>query len=57
MVSSEVPSNKADDEELEMVVFDISRTYFMSPVDREACSELHEGDLLSEDGDVEGILW
>ena len=29
----------------------------MAPVDREACSELHEGEVLPEDGDVEGILW
>ena len=53
MVSSEEPKSKPDDEELEMVFLDISRAYIMAPMDREACSELLEEDLLPEDGDEE----
>ena len=43
LVSSEVPnSNIADDEELEMAVFEIFRTYFMAPIDRKACKNIQK---------------
>ena len=37
-MSDDVPD--AEGEELEMVIFDISRAHFMAPMDREACTEL-----------------
>ena len=44
LVSDNVPG--AEEEELEMPVFDISRAYFMAPMDREACIELPKEDKL-----------
>ena len=41
LVSDDVPG--AEEEELEMAIFDISRAHFMAPMDREACMELPTG--------------
>ena len=47
---------RAEGEELEMAVFDISRAHFMAPMDRETCIELPQEDKLPEDGDSVGLL-
>ena len=46
----------AEGEELEMAIFDIRRSHFMAPMDREACIELLEEDKLPEGGDAVGLL-
>ena len=53
-VSDDAPD--AEGEELEMVIFDISRAHFMAPMDGEACTELPQEDKLPEDGDAVGLL-
>ena len=55
LVSDNVRGAKG--EELEMAVFDISRAYFMAPMDREACIELPQEDKLPKDGDAVGSLF
>ena len=54
LVCDNVPG--AEGEELEMAIFDISRAYFMAPMDREACIELPQDDKLPEDGDAVSLL-